>query len=67
MTDPLFVVAAYATVVGCLAIYVGSVARRLREARSTLAALEQARKRPRQQAPTDAAGTTATPSGEPLR
>ena len=43
MTDPVSVAAAYAIVLGGLAIYVASIVRRTRAARRTAAALERER------------------------
>lgn len=66
MSDPLFVGAAYATVLGGLTIYVGSVARRLREARRTATALEREREGSLPAASEGAEETTATPPREPV-
>jgi len=53
MTDLAFIVAAYAIVLGGLAIYAVSIARRLQSARRAAEALERERRR----AVTDAAST----------
>ena len=45
MSDPVSVVAAYTIVLGGLALYVASMARRLRAARRTVEALERERAR----------------------
>jgi hypothetical protein len=45
MSDPGFVAAAYAIVLGGLGLYVLSIARRVRVARRTAQALDQARER----------------------
>lgn len=45
MTDPTFVIAAYAIVLGGLAMYAVSIARRLAGARHTAEALERERRR----------------------
>lgn len=62
MTDPAFVAAAYATVLGGLALYVVSIARRLRSARRTAEALERARERA---VPSVATEAPAAPVGQP--
>ena len=66
MSDPLFVGAAYATVLGGLAMYVGSVARRLREARRTATALEREREGSLPGASKGAEEMTVTPPREPV-
>lgn len=55
MTDPLFVAAAYAIVLGGLLLYVGSLARRVRAARRIASALETERGQD------EAAGPPASP------
>lgn len=66
MSDPLFVGAAYATVLAGLTMYVGSVARRLREARRTAIAVERKREGSLPGASKGAEETTATPPREPM-
>lgn len=62
MTDPAFVAAAYAIVLGGLSLYVTSIARRVRSARGTAEALARARKRALPSAATEA---PAAPAGQP--
>lgn len=62
MSDPWFVAAAYAIVLGGLSLYVVSIARRVRAARRTAEALERARERALAGVPSEA---TATVAGQP--
>lgn len=65
MSDPGFVVAAYAIVVGGLVLYVSSVTRRAREARRMAEALREARERDRPGAATEPRTRMPQPSEPP--
>ena len=62
MSDPAFVAAAYAIVLGGLSLYVISIARRVRSARRTATALERSRERAPQGVPGEA---PAPPPSQP--
>lgn len=67
MTDVAFVVAAYATVIGGLALYVGSIGRRLRDARHTATVLQRQSERSLPMAPIEAAGPATRQPSQDLR
>lgn len=67
MSDPAFVAAAYAVVMGGLSLYTLSVARRVRAARRTLDAVERARDRPLPDLPGEPATPLAGHSSEARR
>jgi hypothetical protein len=64
MTDPAFVLGAYAIVLGGLSIYAISIARRLLSARRTAEALERERQRTIPGAAIEAAGWVTRQSPE---
>lgn len=67
MTDPAFVVSAYAIVLGGLVLYVISVARRLRTARRTAQALEHGRRSGEAPGSEAASAALAARPSEPAR
>jgi hypothetical protein len=67
MSDPAFVAAAYTIVLGGLSLYVISIARRVRSARRTAAALERSRERALQGVPGEAPAPLASQPSEARR
>ncbi len=67
MSDPAFVAAAYSIVLGGLALYVLSIARRVRSARRTAAALERSRERALQGVSSEAPAPLASQRSEAQR
>lgn len=65
MSDPGFVAAAYAIVLGGLVLYVASLARRVRAARRTAQALHRERERDRSDAASESGALAPGPSGSP--
>ena len=67
MSDPAFIAAAYAIVLGGLSLYILSIARRVRSVRRTTAALERARERAKSDVPGEAPATLASQPSEARR
>ena len=67
MSDPVFVAAAYAIVLGGLFLYVISIARRVQSVRRTAAALERARERALPGVPGEVPATLAGQPSEARR
>lgn len=67
MSDPAFVVAAYAIVLGGLSAYIVSITRRVRAARRTAEALQRAREHALPSVPGEAQATLVSKPSEARR